>query len=151
MNENRYAPPKAAVDDCVSPLAEQSAVGLPALRLATRLLWGSIALALLVTALAWNALTANTPTGRVLPFLAFAYAVLMFLIYNVGRARNWARIVILIFVVLGLPSLRNLPATFERTPVIASVYVVQTLIQLTALGMMFFGSARHAFRKRKRP
>lgn len=147
MNDNRYAPPKAPVADYSAPVAEQREIGLPALRFATRLLWGSLTLALLITAFQWNYLTANAPMSRVLPFLGFTYAILMFLTYNVGRGKNWARIVILIFVVLGLPALAELPATFGRAPVIASVYVVQTVIQLSALAIVFFSSARHAFRK----
>jgi hypothetical protein len=149
MNENRYAPPKAPVADYAAPPSEQSEIGRPALRFAMQLLWGTFTLGLLTTALEWKYLTSNTPPNQLIPLLSFVFALLAFLTYNVGRARNWARIVMLIFAIIGLPSVAGLPEVFKSAPVLASLSFVQTVIQLCALGILFFSSARHAFRRRE--
>jgi hypothetical protein len=148
MNDNRYAPPKASVADPAATVAEHSEIGRPALRFATRLLWGGFALGLLNTASQWTYLTSNAPRGQVITILSFSFLLLAFLTYNIGRARNWARIVALVFAVIGLPSLARLPVVFEHAPVLASLGFVYTAIQLIALGIVFFSSARHQFRKR---
>lgn len=148
MNDNRYAPPKALVADSTMTADERSEIGGPALRLAARLLWGGISLGLLSTVLSWNDLTANAPQGAMVGVLTFTFSILALLTYNIGRARNWARIVMLVFMILGLPSLAGLPAIFQRAPLLASLSVVQTVIQLSAMGIVFFSSARYAFRKR---
>jgi hypothetical protein len=93
-------------------------------------------------------LTSKAPMGPVIAILSFSFLLVAFLTYNIGRARNWARIVALVFAVIGLPSLARLPAIFERAPMLASLSFVYTAIQLIAIGIVFFSSARHQFLKR---
>jgi len=148
MNENRYAPPSARVDDPVTSAAETAAPA--ALKLATRLLWASLAMGLVNAALEWNYVAATVTPNFVWGVLIFTFGLIAILTFNIGRGRNWARIVLLVLAIIGLPSLVQMPAMFARSPVSASLSLLQTAIQLTALYIVFFTSARHAFSKQKR-
>lgn len=147
MNDNRYAPPNARVADLSTSPAVAAAPAT--LQLATRLLWASLAIGLVNSALDWTYLSSAAPMNIVIGILTFTFVVIGLLIYNVGRGRNWARIVLLVFAIIGLPSLTQLPANFARSPLSGSLSLLQTVIQFTALYIMFVTSARHAFSKRK--
>jgi hypothetical protein len=75
------------------------------------------------------------------------FAVLSaFLIWKVAQGRNWARITLLIFFVIGLwqyPS--SLRYNFHRSPVLAILYVTETAIEIYALLLVFTTPGRGWF------
>jgi hypothetical protein len=147
MNENRYAPPTARLDDPATPATAPAVAA--ALKLASRLLWVSLAIGLVNGALQWTSLALGAPTNNMLGVLIFVFGLIGVLTYSIGRGRNWARIVFLVLAIIGLPSLVQMPALFARAPVSAALSLLQTAIQLTAIYMVFFTSARHAFSRQK--
>jgi hypothetical protein len=67
--------------------------------------------------------------------LALTALVYLWLIQNVKTGRNWARIVMLILTVLGVGSL--LLSGDETPPLMRAVSVVDTIIDVTAMVLIF--------------
>lgn len=147
MNENRYSPPSARVADPSAPLVDPMASS--ALEMATRCLWLSLAFGVVNSALQWSYLTGTAPTIVVIGILAFTFALLGWLTYSISRGKNWARIILLIMAIIGLPSLAQLPAVFSRSLLAGALSFVQSMLQFAALYMVFATSARWAFSKRR--
>jgi len=79
-----------------------------------------------------------------------SFALIIWLTYEVSRGRNWARVTLLVFLVLGMPSfLSQLPATFQRSIVLAATEVVILLLQCFALYLVFIGAGARWFRRSK--
>jgi hypothetical protein len=146
MNQNRYSPPNSPVADVPAQNIQSTEPSL--LRFATRILWASLGIGLVNTPLEWTFLTSTAPTSMVIGILTFTFVVIALLTHYIGRGRNWARIVLLILAIIGLPSLAQLPITFARAPFSGVINVLQTLLQFAALYIVFVTSARHAFSKR---
>lgn len=145
MNENRYSPPSARVADPMPAVGEAAARNLA---FATKCLWISLAIGAVNFAVEWPNLKAVASTGMLLGILAGTFALLGVITYHIGRAKNWARIVLLIFAIIGLPSLFQLPAAFARNPLSGSLNLLQSLLQFAVLYTVFLTSARRAFSKR---
>ena len=145
MSDNRYAPPNAEVSDLPAQNITQSSSSV--LRRATWILWVSFMIGVVNVALDWTYLTTLGSTKMAVGVLALTFGIIVFLTYHIGRGKNWARIVFLIMVLIGLPSLLDLPATFSHSIIAGSFIVIITVLQLLALYIVFFTSARHSFKK----
>jgi hypothetical protein len=122
-----------------------------------QLMYLSLGVAFIGWALSWNRLVAIArPVGGayfVLFTLLFSVAFMMFLIWLVARRRkNWARWLLLIIGVLGLPSyISRLPQLLHAQPLAGGLSAAQLPIQAIALLLVFTGNAREWFKRTPTP
>ena len=113
---------------------------------ATRLSIASLALGVLVDALLWRFLISTASVSFTLTVQILTVALLGWLIYKVWQGRNWARITLLIFWLLGLlfwvPTLSKF---FEVSPTAGCVNVAQAILQGVALYLVFSSPGRTWF------
>jgi len=134
-----------------------------------KLMWGSLLLGAVNAALDWNRLIykavhrgANVHIPdyllaeqfRIMSVFAFFVAAatvlfLLLLVWLIARRRiGWVRWLFGALCVLGLPSLfTDLPETLSANPLVALLKALQTVMQLTALVLIFLPSARPWFAK----
>lgn len=99
MSRNPYAPPAATVADGdqlparVKPLA---------IRRAVVLMWASLALNILILVLDWRFQISQAPVLVVILSEVIGVAIAVWLILKITVGRNWARIVYLVLLALGL-------------------------------------------------
>jgi hypothetical protein len=106
MNENPYAPPKAVVSDVAED--ERQRTRPPQIALVVKLAAGAYALSLLAVMLTWSSFYSKLGSlSYVILNQVVSVAVLIWLYYNVWLGRNWARILILVFTVLGALTMLN--------------------------------------------
>ena len=144
MERNPYKPTEASVADLNGPKVDRpeqvtKAVGL---------LWLTLALGLIGSALQWQYLTSLSGVGFALYVQVVTFAVLAWLIHKLSRGRNWARITFLILFIIGLaPGLMQLSATMGRSPIAAVIGGLQFALQAWALYLTFSEPGRRWFRK----
>lgn len=99
MNENPYAPPKALVDDAQTVAISQ---GRPTqVTLAIKLWAASYCFGILMLVLYWDYFTNLQTAGSLLFNQAFSLVLVAWLYYKVYLGRNWARITLLVMIILG--------------------------------------------------
>ena len=116
-----------------------------------RLMYLSLGIGVLVSALTWTRLVAQA--GRVggATFVfwvqAITLAIIVCFIWLVARRRkNWARWLLLIIGVLGLPGyFRMLAPTLHFAPIAGILSLTQLVLQVIATVMIFTGNARDWF------
>jgi len=114
--------------------------------LATRLLWLSLGLGLVNSAIQWRFLTSQAKPAFVLIVQPITLALMVWLTCMVWKGRNWARITLVILLALGLlPSLQLMGATFRRDPLAGSLTAIITICQLTAMYLVFTNPGRSWF------
>lgn len=151
--ENPYAAPKAVVAD-VDPA---SSPDRPAkVDQAIKFLW--IGLLFGVASSIINLVTLDSPgmpkgvqVGVTVVSLLIGLALWVWLIHRAGRGRNWARIVVLVFVAFGVLS----SATMFVSPVkihwsVWVLFFVQTGLNVTAMFYLFSSSANDWYRALRR-
>ena len=118
-----------------------------------RLMYASIAIGLLETALDPESISAAADTVGVRFFIAVVVgglAISVLLIWLVARKRKgWARLVILVMFVVGLPL--SLLAILQKNPLAGASEIVMGLMQMAALYFCFTGDAKDWFRKPATP
>jgi len=66
------------------------------------------------------------------------FAVMVFLIAMIGRGRNWARITLPVFFLLGLPlSILPLIRSFTNSPISGVLGLAQVILQIVAIVFLF--------------
>ena len=66
------------------------------------------------------------------------FAVMVFLIAMIGRGRNWARITLLVFFLLGLPlSILPVIRSFTNSPISGVLGLAQVILQIVAIVFLF--------------
>jgi hypothetical protein len=140
VSDNPYAPPKAVVvdpTDLVSVAARPQAVTL-----ATHLLWSAFALGALNSAIVGSLST--------LAVSVLILGLLGLLTHKISRGRNWARITLLVLVLLGLPgALADVRSLLEQPLLVAAISVVISGLQIVALYLVFTGDGARWFRRGK--
>jgi hypothetical protein len=144
VDRNPYAPPKAAVADAT---ANRQMEKPSQVTTAVRLLWSSLGLGILSSALQWEYLASLGSVGFILSVQILSFTVLAWLIWKISVGRNWARITFLVLAIIGLGFLAQIPSVFERSPASAVVGVIQLLLQFAALYLVFADPGRRWFRK----
>jgi hypothetical protein len=118
-----------------------------------RLMYLSIAIGPITTALDWNHLVALAQrlggAGFVLFVDGFTLALLILFVWLVARrAKNWARWVDLGMFVVGTPSaIRLLANKLPDKPLLGTLNLVQVALQIVALVLIFTGNARDWFKR----
>ena len=116
---------------------------------AVTLIWISICLGTLDSILLWRNLTASASVGFVVSVQVFTVALLACLTYKIWCGRNWARIVFVVLWAIGLiPYASTLPKFFTHSTIAGGINLFQTLLQLSALGLIFIGPGRFWFMPR---
>ncbi len=140
MSDNPYAPPKAVVAD---PATDPAPIDPPnEVETATRYLWYSVGVSafnILLDLLEW--LFGGSLRIPVIPLLIIG--VLSGLTYNISRGRNWARMSLLVFLVLASPLL----FLIQRTIFSMAAFVAMLVIQILALYFLFTGAGARWFRR----
>src|SRR5688572_3939693 len=146
MNHNPYTPPRAPVSDAAE--VSQPAQKPKQVSMAAQMLWATLGLGVINTALQWEYLTAVFSVEMLVAIQLVTLGIVAWLTIKISAGRNWARITYLVLTILGLPAiLLQLPATFARAPVSGLIGGLQLALQLYALYLIFFEPGRRWFRR----
>lgn len=153
--ENRYAPPNSPVAD-VAP-TESDARREPAVissppqlvKIATSLLWLSLAIGVCNALYVAAARSHNAEAVAVIVVVVgVVFGLYSGLILAIRRGRNWARIFLSIMIFGGYLLTVLRPGRYlPKDTVGAVVWVVQAMMQTTALCLLFLRPARPWFRR----
>jgi hypothetical protein len=148
VSGNPYAPPKAVVADSLmdsSPAARPLAVSF-----AVGLLYLGVALSGLNTIIRLLEFSVGALPITVVAVPLVVLCVVALITHTISRGRNWARITLLIVVVLGLPVfLLNLRAILEDAVFTIAVSVFIYALQIVALYLVYTGVGAQWFRQGK--
>ena len=143
MNRNPYAPPQAAVADLERPLVMVARP--PAVTLAIRLLWCSLALGTLSSILG-QVLTSSAGVVSVVIGLALGAWVT----HKVSQGRNWARIAsLVVFLVAVAAVVLQLTESVQRSVFVAITEVASYALHGLALYLVFTGAGARWFARGK--
>jgi hypothetical protein len=148
MSDNPYAPPNSRVEDA-------QATGLPGTRpwqivLAVRLAAIAYGLGLVGILLSWDYYSKLQSTGSLVLNQLFSVALMVWIYYKIFVGRNWARIVLLVFFLIGTGTMLTsvVMNLLLAAPTIAKVQmVVGVLINLIVLWLLFLSPGRRWFGK----
>ena len=150
MSDNPYAPPKSAVQDIVPPQSEmpRPAQIVTAIRLAAI----GYGLGIVVILLSWDYYSKLQTVGALIANQLFTLCVLFWLYYKIYMGRNWARITLLVFSVLGALALtlasRPAMELLAAAPTIAKVGMfVGFGLNFVILWLLFLSPGRYWFRR----
>jgi FtsH-binding integral membrane protein len=125
--------------------------------LAVRLLWATIALGLMSTALYWNDKISQLPAdfpmnpelfASIVLFITFSF--LVWIMWQVSRGRNWARLLYLIVFLIGLPLyIPALLVEFDHSVGKGIFSTIITFMQLAALILLFTKEGNVWFKEQK--
>ena len=107
MSDNPYAPPKTPVvdsDPALVPMERPNEI-MAAIWLA----FINYGLGVVVVLLSWDYYSKLQTLGGFLGSQAFSLAILCWLYYKIYVGRNWARMVVLVFMAIGVYSVNNNP------------------------------------------
>lgn len=117
--------------------------------LAVRLLWLTLGLGVVNSALQWKYFASTMSMGMLLWVQFATFAVLAWFTTRISAGRNWARIAYLVMLAVGVPVLfTEFQAVFGRSVVAGSISVAQFLLQLVAMALVFTGPGRRWFAAR---
>ena len=146
MTQNPYAPPRAHVADA----QEVEGPGVRPIQVAraVQMLWITLGLGVINTALQWQFLTASIPVEIALLTQLFTFGLLAWFTVKISAGRNWARITFLVMSLIGVPAiLIHMPATFVRAPAAGIIGTIQFLLQCYAIYLIFSEPGRRWFRR----
>src|ERR1700719_4769192 len=111
-----------------------------------QLMYATLVIGLFNSVLTWNQSVAQARNlggaYSVLFIQIFVFAFIMMFIWLIARRRkNWARWVLLVLFVLGIPAaVRLMGQWFRLEPVVGFLNLVQALVQVIALVLIFTGN-----------
>ena len=111
--------------------------------LATRLLWATLMLGALNSLLHWSHMREKASVGFILTVQGATLVVMAWLVYQVGRGRNWARILLLLLFVAGIAlEPRASLASLRVSTIGGAIVIVQLLMQLVSYYLLFVSPGR---------
>jgi hypothetical protein len=149
MPADPYTPPKAAVSDL--ELDRDTRAKPKEVKIALSLIWASIGIGLINSVFdpTLRSVFATTPLFAWITLL-LTVGITVLLIVFLGRGKNWARIVFLVFFILGaILMLFELQNTFQTWWPTAVVNVAQAAMQALALYLVFTVPGSHWYRRRR--
>jgi hypothetical protein len=93
----------------------------------------------------WKTLSALLPSTDLFGFAGFALAVNAWLILRTSRGANWARVALLVSLILQLPGVASWPPTFSRSPLLVILSVAALALQTAAMYLLFSEPGRRWF------
>jgi hypothetical protein len=153
VTENRYSPPASVVADPGS--AGPPPPMPPAVKLAIRFMWATLALSVLSTALMWfeSPTLGDSAIERVIYVVAIllSFGITLVLILFIKHGANWARVVNLVIFLVGAASLAflgaNDAAELPQSPTFRILEILSWAISIAALAMLYFPAANLWFRE----
>jgi len=148
--ENRYAPPNSPVADLVPAKSDAAISSAPQLvKIATALLWLSLMIGVCNVLYGAAARSHNAAVvAAIVVVMGIVFGLYSGLILAIRRGRNWARIFLLIAMFGGyLLTVLRPGRYFPKETVGAVVWVIQAMMQTTALCLLFLRPARPWFRR----
>jgi hypothetical protein len=119
-----------------------------ALKAPAILMVASIPVGIVLTILDWEYLRSTSNTTIAVETLVIFGTLMIWLAYKLAFGRNWARITLLVLVIVGAPFyLISLVALFMRAPALGAISVVQAFMQYVSLYVVFTEPARSEFRR----
>jgi hypothetical protein len=148
VTENPYAPPSSRVEDLAFPevRGERPRQVVFAVRLAAV----NYVLGLLSILVSWEYFSKLQSPGAILANQLFSVALLIWIYYKIYHGRNWARIVLLVFSVLGALLILSsaVMSLLAAAPFIAKAQmVIGIAVNLIILWLLFISPGRHWFRR----
>ena len=148
MSNNPYAPPNSRVEDVqVTSLPRTRP---PQILLAIRLAAIGYVLGLVSIVLSWDYYSTLQSTAALVGNQLFTAAIMFWIYYKIYVGRNWARIVLLVFSVIGTAMMFSsmVMNVLLAAPMIAKVQMaIGLLINVTVLWLLFVSPGRHWFSK----
>lgn len=115
-----------------------------------QLMYASLGIGVVIAVLEANRLAAmaGVGVGFLLVMQLLLIALFVLLIWLIARRRkNWARWVILIFFLLGLPMLvPDFLEMLDANPIVGLLSAIQVILQIAALCFLFTGNSRVWFK-----
>lgn len=148
MSDNPYAPPKSLVVDAEpaqTPMARPAQI--------TAAIWLaaiSYGMGFVVVFLSWDYYSKLQTVGTFLVSQLFSLLILVWINYKIYVGRNWARIVVLVFAVIGVLMTLNRAVLdlLASAPTIAKIQMFVGLgLNLTILWLLFLSPGRLWFRR----
>jgi len=117
---------------------------------ATQLLYATLGIGMVKSSIDFFRISSETSVAFTLITLIFTFAFLFFLIIKIAGGRNWARIVFLIFFLLGIPlAIPIVLDEVKRNLFLGSLSFIQIILQVIALALMFMKNSNLWFKTRK--
>jgi len=112
------------------------------------LMWAALAIGPIQEAMDWNHLKSLGSIQRLVIDGAVTLLLLSYFIWKVSQGRNWARITLLVVFLLGLPFyFFYVRAEVGRSAILATLSILQALMQGTGLFLTFIPPAKDWFKK----
>ena len=148
MTDNPYAAPKSPVSDIEDD--GRPAVRPPQVVWAIRLLIFSYLFGVSVIIMNWNYYEALQAVGKTIFGQAVGIAIGAWIYYKVWQGRNWARITLLVFTVLGILgwiAVRITGITANAPAMIRASSIVGLIISVVVVWLLFFSPGKAWFRR----
>jgi len=115
---------------------------------ATGLLWATLGLGALNSLLQWSHMREKASVGFILTVQGATLVIMAMLVYQTGRGRNWARIILLFLFVAGIAlEQRVLLPLITITTFGGAIVTVQLLLQLVSFYLLFVSPGRAWYRR----
>jgi len=149
MSHNPYSPPSAVVADVDAPLSLERP--RPVI-MGVRMLWLSLVVGL--PGAIYNLVKMDSPAISKAVLIVFTlvcwaigFLVFYWIVNSVWKGKNWARIVQLVFIVIGLLFAGiAVPIVFKTGTIMGITYVLQTTLNLAAVTLFFVPLSNAWFR-----
>jgi len=118
--------------------AQVSTTGPKEIRLGIRCLWAALAMGLINSIV--HIFRFGTLVSPVILCSTFVLTFLFsaFFLYKISQGRNWARVIYLILLLLGIANtLSGLADEFSRDPVMAAISALRVIVLLYAMYLLF--------------
>lgn len=146
MSDNPYAPPKSEVE--VAEREEVTAERPRQIVWAVQLAAFNYALGLLCLVFAWDFFARMQSMASMIGSQAFTLVIVFWLYYKIFQGRNWARIVWLVFSLLGLAMMPFTYKLLDAGPPVLKVQMLLGLgITLVIMWLLFFSPGKLWFRR----
>ena len=134
----------------MDPTTEPAAGARPGeVTLAVRLIWISIAIGLLTSAVRVAQLVSGVSLVVALLVAFLFFGIYLFLVSKISAGRNWARIVLLVLVLIGLPfSVPTYLAELRKSVLFGSLSILILIMQVVATYLLFTKNSNRWFRER---
>ena len=117
---------------------------------AVQLLYATLGIGAVKSSIDFFRISSETSVAFTLITLILTFAFIFFLIIKIADGRNWARIVLLIFFLLGIPlAIPIVLDEVKKNLFLGSLSLIQIVLQIIALVLMFMKNSNLWFRTRK--
>jgi hypothetical protein len=125
--------------------------------LAIRLLWGSLVLGALGSALNWDFTLSQMPPDfpmnkDLFGFLVilFTFTIMAWMVFKISSGRNWARILFLVMFMIGVPlSIPSLTISYHYSKAVFLITIINSGLQLMVVYFLFSKAGNAWFKAQK--